>query len=399
MFNPIFSTKVDCMLTFFECYLLNAKRWIGYRGNCMAINLCCPECYKTYKLTTVSCKCGNNLKKHKVFRVRVRQHCGKWRSKQVDSLELAKKVEAKFRTESVEESIFNIHRAPIINIVWKKYIKWARLNKRSWRDDMIRWDKHISLHLNNKKMDKVTPHDIQIILNDMSIKKTSKGNPYAPATIKQVLVLINRVYNWSIEQQLYQGHNPCNSVAIPKFDNKVTHTLDRKGLESLFKVLDSWDNIRAVLMIRFALYTGKRKGEILKLTWDCVDLQNNYLYFKSTNTKNKQSQTVPINKNCIEILRECQKLKLSEYVFPSTVGNYYSTFDETWRRIRKKAGLTIRFHDLRHTYASYLASSGKVDIYTLKELLGHSTIEMTQRYAHLVNGALKRAVRVADEVF
>ena len=117
------------------------------------------------------------------------------------------------------------------------------------------------------------------------------------------------------------------------------------------------------------------------------------------NTKNKQSQTVPINKNCIKILRKCQELKLSEFVFPSTVGNYYSTFDETWRRIRRKAGLTIRLHDLRHTYASYLASSGKVDIYTLKELLGHSTIEMTQRYAHLVNGALKRAVHVADEVF
>ena len=59
----------------------------------------------------------------------------------------------------------------------------------------------------------------------------------------------------------------------------------------------------------------------------------------------------------------------------------------------------FRFHDLRHTYASYLASSGKVDIYTLKELLGHSDIKMTMRYAHLINGALKKAACVADEVF
>ncbi len=64
---------------------------------------------------------------------------------------------------------------------------------------------------------------------------------------------------------------------------------------------------------------------------------------------------------------------------------------------RKKVGLSIRFHDMRYAYASYLVSSGKVDIHTLKELLGHSSIK--KRYAHLINVALKRAVEVADEVF
>ena len=101
------------------------------------------------------------------------------------------------------------------------------------------------------------------------------------------------------------------------------------------------------------------------------------------------------------IIDRCHELKISPLVFPGTSGQQYrDSFDETWKRIRRKAGIpTTRFHVLRHTYASYLASSGKVDIYTLKELLGHSTIEMTQRYAHLVNGALRKAVNVADEVF
>jgi integrase len=365
----------------------------------MAINLCCPVCYKAYKLGTITCNCGNNLKQHKLFKVRIKHPNGKWRSKQVTTLELAKKIEAKFRTESIESDIFNINKAYVIDVAWKRYLQWAKLNKRSWIDDKIRWDRHISKYLKNKKMDRITPNNIQTILNDMAIKLTPQGNHYAPATIKQVLVLIKRVYNWSIEQKLYQGHNPCTSLAIPQFDNKVTNPLNKKALESLLNVLNSWINIRAVLVVKFALYTGKRKGEILKLTWDCVDLQNNYLYFKASNTKNKKSSTIPINKNCIEILRKCQEIKLSDLVFPSNAGNYYSTFDETWKRIRKKAGLSIRFHDLRHTYASYLASSGKVDIYTLKELLGHSSIEMTQRYAHLVNGALKRAVDIVDEVF
>ena len=74
----------------------------------MAINLCCPACYKTYKLQTLRCKCGNNLRTNKLFKVRIKQSNGKWKSKQVNSLELAKKVEAKFKTRSIEEDVFDI---------------------------------------------------------------------------------------------------------------------------------------------------------------------------------------------------------------------------------------------------------------------------------------------------
>jgi integrase len=317
----------------------------------------------------------------------------------VNSLDLAKKVEAKFKTQAVEEDVFDIHRAPVIDAVWEKYIQWAKLNKRSWIDDRIRWKLHVHPFIKGMNMDKITPSKIQEVLNDMATKETPKGGHYAPATIKQALVLTKRVFNWSIQQKLYQGLNPCKSISVPKFDNQITNPLDQNSLTSLLNVLDSWENERAVLVTRFALYSGKRKGEILKLTWDCIDLENGFITLQSSMTKNKQTQTIPMNRHCKEIISRCMELKVSELVFPSTVGNYYSTFDETWKRIRKKAGLTIRFHDLRHTYASYLASSGKVDIYTLKELLGHSTIEMTQRYAHLVNGALRRAVCVADEVF
>jgi len=365
----------------------------------MAINLCCPQCYKTYKLQTKICKCGKSLKQNPLFKVRIKLPNGKWKSKQVNSLELAKKVEAKFKTQSVEQDVFNIHKAPMIDEVWCQYLKWASLNKRSWIDDKIRWDKHVSLHLKGMKMDKITPSIVQDILNDMATKKTPKGHNYASATIKQVLVLIKRVFNWSMQQELYQGTNPCKPVEAPTFDNRVNNPLDKSDLKSLMSVLDAWKNERAVLVIKFALYSGKRKGEVLSLTWDNVDFENRLLTLNATNTKSKKAQSLPINNHCMTVLERCWELKTSDYVFPSTLGHYYNTFDETWKRIRKRTGISIRFHDLRHTYASYLASSGKVDIYTLKELLGHSDIKMTQRYAHLINGALKKAACVADEVF
>jgi integrase len=225
----------------------------------MAINLCCPVCYKTYKLHTLKCKCGNNLKRNQLFKVRIKLPDGKWKSKQVNSLELAKKVEAKFKTQSIEETVFNIHRAPVIDLVWGKYLQWAKLNKRSWIDDRIRWTLHISPHIKDMKMDKITPSDVQEVLNDMATKETPKGGHYAPATIKQILVLIKRLFNWAIQQKLYQGLNPCESVSVPKFDNQVTNPLGRNGLSSLLNVLDSWENERAVLVTRFALYSGKRK--------------------------------------------------------------------------------------------------------------------------------------------
>jgi len=314
----------------------------------MAINLCCPVCYKTYKLQTLKCKCGNNLKRNQLFKVRIKLPDGKWKSKQVNSLELAKKVEAKFKTQSIEETVFNIHRTPVIDFVWGKYLQWARLNKRSWIDDRIRWELHIYPFIKGMKMDKITPSKIQEVLNDMATKETPKGGHYAPATIKQILVLIKRVFNWSIQQKLYQGLNPCNSISIPKFDNQITNPLDRNDLSSLLNVLESWENERAVLVIRFALFSGKRKGEILKLKWDSVDLENSFISLKATNTKNKKTQTIPTNHNCITILERCLELRVSNYVFPSTLGHHYCTFDESWKRIRKKAGINIRFHDLRH---------------------------------------------------
>ena len=76
-------------------------------------------------------------------------------------------------------------------------------------------------------------------------------------------------------------------------------------------------------------------------------------------------------------------------------------YHSIWVRIKAKAKLRecIRPHDLRHTFASRLASSGEVDIFTLQNLLGHKTISMTKRYAHLMDDALKRGICVADKVF
>lgn len=377
----------------------------------MAVSLYCPVCHITSKLGTIKCQCGNNLQRNRKYRARFKLPSGKWKSKVVNDLDLARSVEGSYRVDAVHEGVFEVHEAPNIDAVWKKYLKWAKANKRSWRDDETRWKEHIAGHVGSKPMNKITPKDVDAIIASMREKKRKPRypkkdkdksqplKPYSAATIKQVLALIKRVYNWAIKRDLYYGANPANKVEIPKFDNKVTNPLTKSDLAKLLNHLDSWENERAALLIKFALYSGRRRGELLHLTWGDVDLENGLVTFPGAHTKNSLSQTVPLNQNCLLILKRCHELKLTKWVFPSSTGAFFTTFEATWKRLKKRLALPYRFHDLRHTFASYLASSGKVDLLVLKELLGHRELSMTQRYAHLINGALQRGSNVADSCF
>ena len=89
------------------------------------------------------------------------------------------------------------------------------------------------------------------------------------------------------------------------------------------------------------------------------------------------------------------------YAFPNNKGERRVSFYKIWSRIRDAAAIPkqFRFHGLRHTFASYLASSGEVDLYTLQKLLNQQTPQMTQRYAHLLDRALRRGANVGDKVF
>ncbi len=326
----------------------------------MTINLHCPECKSGAKIGTKECKkCNHKFTPgNRKYRVTVKLSTGKRKSKIVESLELAKKVEAKLKTESIELEHFNIQKAPSLSDVWDKYLAWAKINKRSWTEDQTRWRYHIEPHLKNMKMDKVTPLDIEVVLDKMRGSDNRIGKPYAPQTVKHVLILQKRIFNWAIRRDLYTGLNPCLKIKAPKFDNRVSNTLSKAELKNLLSVLDSWENQRGTLIVRFALYTGKRRGEILSLKWEDIDLENRLMTFHGMNTKNGKGQTLPIGQKTHDVLLMAKELKNCDRVFSSQYGAYNPKgYDKVWRRIRKKAGLTIRFHDLRHYVESDIMGS------------------------------------------
>ncbi len=341
---------------------------------------CCKKDYSNGKRKCVIC--GKNFTK---FVVRVKDSVtGKVRTKTLYSFSQAKKVEAKFKADAIEGRFFDKKEIGFID--FEKYTESAKLHKKTWFTDYRRWENHI------KGKDYLTPAGINKILCDL------KNRGYSPASVDHVYKLIRLVINWHIQNGFYHQHNPCRYVKAPRYDNRVTNYLSKKEVIELLDYLRNWDNIRASLIIQFALFTGRRKSEITDLKWDSVDLTSRCITCK--NTKNGKTVTLPLNKSAFDVIVQAKNIKISEYVFPSSEGkNYYNGIKLAFHRMKKRLKLSIRFHDLRHTYATHLASSGKVDIFTLKTLLTHQDITLTMRYAHLTNKAVRNANNVMDELF
>jgi hypothetical protein len=159
----------------------------------MATNLFCNNCKSTSSLKAKVCrKCGQEFGDKRKYRVVVKLADGHRVSKVLDSLAMARKLERKLKDEAAGKKLFGTSKAPLVDDIWKAYITWAKQNKKRWKEEELRWKCHIEPHLKGKTMDTVIPHDISNLMDEMKRKRD-----YAPATIKLVLFLTKRLYNWA----------------------------------------------------------------------------------------------------------------------------------------------------------------------------------------------------------
>jgi integrase len=150
--------------------------------------------------------------------------------------------------------------------------------------------------------------------------------------------------------------------------------------------------------MKLVLFTGMRRGELFRLQWPDIDFERGFIHIRSP--KGGQDQKIPLNEPARALLLSHPRTD-STFVFPGRDGRQRVDINKQVNRIKKAARLPKDFralHGLRHVYASMLASSGQVDLYTLQKLLTHKSSAMTQRYAHLRDEALQKAACLAGNL-
>jgi integrase len=276
----------------------------------------------------------------------------------------------------------------------ERYLKeYAIAHKKplSIKRDKVLFKYHIIPYLGNIKVKILTAQDISNLHYKMRSLATS-----ANRCIALLSKMLNLAEEWGLRAD---AGTLCKH--IKKYpENKRDRFLSMEEIEKLFQILKDCDLTRTELptsmtAIKLLLLTGCRLSEILTLKLDYIDLKSHRMNLPDSKTGKK---TVYISPYVIEILEALPQKENNPYViYGLKEGSHLVNLQKAWHRIRKKAGLEdVRLHDLRHSFASIGVSNG-LSLPVIGALLGHSQVQTTARYAHLIGDPLIEAASLIGE--
>jgi integrase len=292
---------------------------------------------------------------------------------------------------------------PLLSDLADDYMsKYAETKKRpsSLRNDRQMLDKIIRPALGKLRLRAVTRRDIELLHGSL------KSTPYRA---NRVLALLSSMFNFAIEWEWTES-NPVEGVKRYEEPQRATW-LSLEQLQSLETALREYPDQVAAAAIRLLIVTGSRENEVLSANWSQFDLKRGVWTKPSHHTKTKKTEHVPLNQAAMRILFELHKNSSSGFLFPGADSNrktHRVTIRKPWMQILRGSGLAVgeqvpskrkgmmktiwkplvRVHDLRHSFASHLVSSG-ASLYLVGKLLGHTQASTTQRYAHCSDEALR----------
>jgi len=261
----------------------------------------------------------------------------------------------------------------------ERYLKYAEVTKKpkTVKTDLT-WAKSLRKAFGDVLLKDISPQKVNAYMEG----KLASG--LAPATVLHHLALLKHSFTMAVKWELLPI-NPLRDVRLPvKVNNARIRYLTHQEMERLLAVCP----LHLKRIVLTALHTGMRKGEIVTLRWDQVNLGRRFVLL--IDTKNGEKRSVSLNSTMVGLLKEIQAEQerahlASPWVFPNPLTRkpYRPDFDSAWYRALQRAGIeNFHFQDLRHTFASYLRMAGE-DLLTIQESLGHKDIKMTARYAHI----------------
>ena len=276
------------------------------------------------------------------------------------------------------------------------YSEWARALGKHVDVPLEQYNIHCRKHIHSTLIDSFLPEQAEALKIRLFKKNLS------PQSVAHALSFLKRVVNYAIGINRATKNpfivKPGSVFRMPQVDNKRMRFLTPRECQKLLDVL-RFRSPQTYQMAMLSLHTGMRATEIFHLRRDDIDYDAGCLYIRA---KGGKRQIVYAPKEIMNMLIKIPIYPGCPYVFPTDNGKRRTRIPATFGRIVKEIGMQesmsspyhISFHVFRHTFASLLAQSGKVDLYELKKLLRHRSIEMTMRYAHLIPSVTAQKVNI-----
>ncbi len=302
----------------------------------------------------------------------------------------AEALEAKWKLEAFKEKQWDEKPARTLDEVLLVFLK-ARSDKRSAADDRYHARRLLDYIGGDAEMDSLTASTIR------GYMERRKRDGVANATINRELALLSAAINYCNLELEWQLPNPVARRKLKEPEGRV-RWITLAEAEALIKAATT-SHLKD--FIRLALNTGMRLNEMLGLEWDRVDWQQRLVRLEAQHTKSAKRRTVPLNEDAYRVLLSRARFRAeycpdSPWVFALADGKRLTSIKTGFATARRRAGIKdFRVHDLRHTCAAWLVTSG-VALVEVRDLLGHASVIMTERYAHLAPENVRGAVAVLD---
>jgi integrase len=224
-------------------------------------------------------------------------------------------------------------------------------------------------------------------------RKISKRAPYVANRVHAMMSkMLSMAVRWA-----WRADNPARGVERNPEVKRTTY-LTGSEIERLMAALAELDDRQAVAIIRLLLLTGARSGEVLAMRWEDVDFESGTWTKPAATTKQKTVHRIPLSAPALMMLSETKSehRSSSPFVFPGPGRTgHRESVKKPWAKLCRQAGIEgVRVHDLRHSYASILASRG-LSLPVIGRMLGHTQPSTTSRYAHLLDDPLRAAAEIA----
>ena len=297
--------------------------------------------------------------------------------------------QARIKALETQEAGFNIA-SLTLSQVFEQYEQSGEYSgKRSMGRERKRYDSAVEPILGQKAIKAISLADIQAVL---ALLRPSLSD----ATKNRYLAMLRSIFRFAVDHD-YCVKDPTRSIKLKREVPVKLYEVNNELIDRLSVAIDWLEDRfpRTSCLVEFLLRTGMRLGEALPLTWSDVDFTLQQITLRTT--KSGRVRHVPLSEECIEVLDRLADVTADfpkdGWLFPSSFGSSHMTRPvRPWKKACRAAGLplSLRFHDLRHIFASACVKDG-IPLYTVQGLLGHSSIRMTERYSALASSDLLKA--------